>query len=347
MSEPAEHVISIKTATVLKVIGVILALGFLWIIRDILALLVVALFLAALMHPAARWGERHRIPRGATVLFIYLVLFALTILSFSLVIPTLLQQLGSLSRTVGSSALAISNGVHSLREFSDKYGLANNITAGLTSIQDGLSEAATGFLGAITNIFGGLVGFVVVLAMAFYMVVQDKDAVRVFRNIVPEPYQEKSANVLIQLEEKIGKWLGGQLILSLIVGVLYYIGLLVLGIDNPLALALFGAFIEFIPYLGPILGGIPIILVALSSSPIKALFALGLMVIVQQLESQIIVPKVMQKTLGLNPLVSIVAVLVGAKLFGIVGALLAIPVATALSVVLTEMYRHTQDTQSS
>lgn len=327
---------TIKTATVLNVVGILLVLVFLWMVREILLLLAVALFLAGLMHPAARWGARHRIPKGVTVTFIYILLFSLLATSLALIIPTVMQQAGSIAGVLG------------FQEVFDQ--VARNISAMVSSGaknfrsligQDGVT-AASGFFTVLTDIFGGLAGLAAVLVMAFYMVVQDQEAVRVFKNFVPDAYQEVSAQIILRVEEKIGRWLSGQLVLSLIIGVLYYIGLLVLGIDSALALALFAAFTEFIPYLGPILGGIPIVIVAFSVSPIKALFALALVIIIQQLENQIIVPKVMQRAVGLNPLVSILAVLIGAKLFGILGVLLSIPLATAVSVALSELYRFKQ-----
>jgi predicted PurR-regulated permease PerM len=116
--------------------------------------------------------------------------------------------------------------------------------------------------------------------------------------------------------------------------------LTVIGYDSALVLALFGGFTEFVPYLGPILGGIPVIIVgAASGSLFTVILGIVMLILIQQLENHIIVPKVMQKAVGLNPLVSIVALLVGARLFGIVGALLSIPVTTAVGVVLTELYR--------
>lgn len=347
MVSPHERVITIKTGTILKVIGVFLVLGFIWMIRDILLLVVAALFLAALMHPAARWGERRRIPKGVMVILIYFALFGLLALSMTLILPTLIQQVSSISPSLGSSISGtVIQFLNSLKEFTQQYDISKSFSSvGVGSFSQ-VSQTASQLFGALSNVFGGLAGFAVVLVIAFYMVVQEKDAVRIFRDIVPESYQEKSAGILKQVEEKIGKWLSGQLILSLIIGVFYYIGLLILGIDSPLALAIFASFTEFIPYLGPILGGIPIVLMAFGESPVKALFAMGLVVVIQQLENQIIVPKVMERAVGLNPLISIIAVLVGAKLFGVVGALLAIPVATSLSVMLSELYRYRQEQNS-
>jgi predicted PurR-regulated permease PerM len=339
MGMSQDRSLTIKTSTFLKVFGLIAVLWFAWLIRDILALVAGALFLAAVIHPIARWGATHKIPKGVTVLLVYVIMFGLFAMSFALLIPTILQQMNGLSHAVGSSFLTISSGVQSIRTFTEQYGLADNVSAGVVSLQGQLSETISRFVTALGNVFGGLAQLIIVLVMAFYMVVQDQDAIRVFRNFVPESYQETIANILIQVEEKIGRWLTGQLMLSLVIGVLYYIGLLVLGVDGALSLALFASFTEFIPYLGPILGGIPVVIVAFSDSPIKALLAFLLVLIIQQLENQIIVPKMMQKALGLNPLASIIAVLVGAKLFGVIGALIAIPIATAISVVLTELYR--------
>jgi predicted PurR-regulated permease PerM len=144
-------------------------------------------------------------------------------------------------------------------------------------------------------------------------------------------------NLVEAVQAKMGGWFRGQILLCFIIGLLYYIGLLIIGIESPLVLALFGGLTEFIPYLGPILGGIPIVFVAFVASPWKGLLALILLVIIQQAEGHFIVPKVMQKAVGLNPLISIIALLVGAQLYGILGALLAIPVATAVSVVYKEV----------
>lgn len=341
-----ERLVAIKITTIVKTVLVLLALGFLWLVRDVIALLFVALFLAALMHPTADWGAKRHIPKGLTVLLIYLILFALLGASLALIVPTLLNQVGNLSEVFRSLIVTISTGVQSVRALTEQYGFLNNLSSSVAALQQQASLAAGGVFNTLFGIFGGMAGLVVVLVMAFYMVVEEKEAVRLFQNLVPGKFQDISAKIISQVEVKIGQWLGGQLMLSLTIGILYYIGLLVLGVEGALTLAMFAGFLEFIPYLGPILGGIPVVIVALSDSPVKALLALGLVILIQQLENQIIAPKLMQKAVGLNPLVSIVAVLIGAQLFGLVGVLLAVPVATALSVILNEVYLLRHDKES-
>jgi len=217
--------------------------------------------------------------------------------------------------------------------------LGDNLQTGLQTLQAELAGFAGGLVGRVGDIIAGGVGLVVVLVMAYYMVVQEKDARRALQNFVPEEYQEIVSSVLKRVEEKIGRWLLGQISLCLIIGVMYYVGLLLVGSKGALVFAVWGGFTEFIPYLGPFLGAIPPVLLALTESPIKAVFTLLVIIVIQQSEGHIIVPKVMQKAVGLNPLVSISALLVGAKLYGLVGALMAIPVATAVSAVLSELYR--------
>ncbi|MBU4332000.1 AI-2E family transporter, partial [Patescibacteria group bacterium] len=138
------------------------------------------------------------------------------------------------------------------------------------------------------------------------------------------------------MQKKIGSWLRGQVILMIIIGILSYIGLLILGVRYALLLALFAGLMEIIPYIGPIFGAVPAVFIALTQSPIKGLLVIVLYLIIQQLENNLIVPKIMKRAVGLNPIVVILVILIGGKIAGIVGALIAVPVATAFSVMLKD-----------
>ncbi len=331
--------ISVDTWSILKVVLVLLALVILYFIRDVLALVCGALFLAALMHPAVEYFSSKKIPKGLTVIALYVLLLAVVAACLSLFIPLLIDQGSNILETIRQSWNALSGGVHWLQELSIRYGLGDNLQSGLESLQAQLAGMAGGLVGTVTDFVSGVVGLVVVLVMAYYMVVQQKEASRVLHDFVPEEYQEVVSSVLKRVEEKIGRWLLGQISLCLIIGVMYYVGLLLIGSKGALVFAVWGGFTEFIPYLGPFLGAIPPVVLALTESPLKALLTLIVIIVIQQSEGHIIVPKVMQKAVGLNPIVSIVALLIGAKLFGLIGALLAIPVATAVSAILSELYR--------
>lgn len=335
-----ERKIIIETSTVLKVIGILLVLGFVYLIRDILALLFIALFLAALMNPAAIYLAKKKIPKGLTVIVLYILLFGMAVLSVGLLLPTLIEQSATLLKSFGLSWQTLSEATDWLKRFSLE-GVRENIQAGFQVLESGqFSRAATAVFSTLTEVFGGIVGLIVILVMSYYMVVQEQEARNAFKNFVPDEYQELISAVLKRVQEKISAWLVGQIALCLIIGALYFIGLSIIGVPAALVLALWGGFTEFIPYLGPILGAIPAIVIGFSISPFVGVLTLIVLIVIQQAEGHIIVPKVMQKAVGLNPLVSIVALLVGAKLFSLVGALLAIPVATAVSAALSELYRH-------
>ena len=158
------------------------------------------------------------------------------------------------------------------------------------------------------------------------------------KTLLPPSYHSIATNVVGKVQEKIGQWLTAQFILCCIIALLTFIGLTIVGLPYALVLALFAGLLEFIPTIGPILSSIPALLVAFVQSPLTALFVLVVYVVVQQFENHIIIPQVMKRTVGINPLVSVVAILIGAKLVGFVGVLLAVPVATSMIVVIQELF---------
>jgi predicted PurR-regulated permease PerM len=156
-------------------------------------------------------------------------------------------------------------------------------------------------------------------------------------SVVPIRHQPYIMQLINRMQKKIGMWLRGQLILSLIIFALTYIGLLILGVKYALVLALIAGLTEFIPYLGPLLAAIPAVFLAFTQSPMLAVFVAVLYYVIQLTENNILVPKIMQKAVGLNPIVSIAVLLIGFQLAGVVGAILSIPVATAASVFFKDV----------
>jgi predicted PurR-regulated permease PerM len=341
-----ERIITISTTTILRTVAVLLILVFLWFVRDIVVVVFIAFILAALMLPFTKWMRKFHVPSTVSVLIFYLILFGGLTTIFILLIPQLVRQLGDLGALIGTSWNAAADGVSTVKSFVAQYGLEQNFELGMTSAQAYSGKLVGGVFSTISGLFGGIAAFILVLVLAYYMVVEERNAVQWFKNIIPDKYQEYASNLLFEVERKYSRWLVGQLSLCVIIGICDFIGLSILGIDGALILSLFGGFVEFIPYVGPILSGIVIALVALTQSPILAALSVILILIIQELENHILVPKIMQKAVGLNPVISIVALLVGAKLFGFVGVLLSIPVATAVSVVLMEYFKFVNDQKS-
>jgi len=191
----------------------------------------------------------------------------------------------------------------------------------------------------IGGFFTGLASILLVAALTFYMVVEEDAIKKMLRHVAPDEYQPFLSRLFSRIREKLGLWLRGQLVLSITVGLLYYIGLTILGVDYAAVLGLLAGVMELVPYIGPLIVGVIAIFLTFTQSGtlLQPLLVLGLLAVIQWCENNLLVPKIMQKAVGLNPIISIVALLVGARLAGIVGAILAIPVATALSVFVYEM----------
>jgi predicted PurR-regulated permease PerM len=177
---------------------------------------------------------------------------------------------------------------------------------------------------------------ITLFVLSFYLLVEWKTFVKLASSPFSGSQEKKVSNLIIKIEKGLGAWVRGQLALSIIVGVVTYIGLTILAVPYALPLALIAGIFEIIPLIGPIISAIPAILIGLTVSPAIALAAMALFIVVQQLENNLIVPMVMSKVVGLQPPVVIIALLIGAKLNGIGGAFLAIPVVIIAKIIFKE-----------
>ena len=170
------------------------------------------------------------------------------------------------------------------------------------------------------------------------MVVEEDAMKKLVWSVTPEKNQTYIIDLINRMQKKIGLWFRGQLLLCFTIFLLTYIGLSILGIKYALVLAILAGLTEFVPYLGPVIGAVPAVFLAFTQSPLLALFTLILYIVVQQVENNILVPKVMEKAVGINPIVSIAVLMIGFQLAGIVGAILSIPVATAAGVIIKDVF---------
>lgn len=329
--------ISITTGTMIKFLAVLGGLWFLWFIRDVVAIFFVALLLAALIEPFAAWLHKRHVPRGFGVLIVYVILFALIAGIIWLVVPPFVEQIQALGGGIVDVAGSARGAFDQILAFTEQYGLADNINSSVASYQEGITSAITHAFSTITGIFGGIAALILVLVLAFYMVVEENAAKRLFRHVTPKKYRPYISGLIGRMQDKLGAWLRGQIILMIVVGIMTYIGLLIIGVEYPLVLAVFAGIAEIVPYAGPIIAAVPAIVIAFTASPIKALIVVALYIGIQQLENSVLTPKIMQKSVGLNPVVSLFVLLVGFQLAGLVGALLAIPVATMLAVFIKDL----------
>jgi predicted PurR-regulated permease PerM len=205
---------------------------------------------------------------------------------------------------------------------------AKNAQDFLATFGDSLKGFSSGAVGAVSNLFGGVLAFVLTLVISFYLSVQ-KDGVQEFlRFVLPKSHEDYTLRLWHRVDIKLGKWLQGQLLLGVIVGTVVFIGLWFIGVPYALLLGLVAGVFEIIPIVGPLFSSVVGITVATIISPALGVFTAIFYLIVQQSESHILVPLLMKKVTGLNPVVVIIALLVGAKLGGVIGMLISVPLAT-------------------
>lgn len=312
---------------ILKVVLVVFGIGFIYAVRDVFVLLFFVLIIVAAFAPLVNQMSKV-IPRVLAVLILaILFLGVLTAIGF-LIIPTLVTQISQLAINLP----AIYN---HLAPFYQKLNLSvgsyQSYQATLLNLS---SHLTTGIYTTTLGFISGLVAVVTILVLSFYLLLE-QDGIRKFvHDLVPSDQETRIFDVIHKIGMKMGKWLQGQGIVMLVVGVADGIALSILGVPYILILAIWGGLTEAIPYIGPWLGLIPAVVIAFTVSPLKALFVLITYILIQQLEGHFLVPKIMGKAVGLSPVIIIIAILVGAKLAGLLGVIIAVPAAGALSVII-------------
>jgi predicted PurR-regulated permease PerM len=330
--------IHISTASVFKVLLVALLAIFLYLIRDVLVMVVFAVVIASAISPAVQWLQERGLPRAFAVFLIYIALFlGLAGILFILIRP-LAGELQNLSETLPAYFDRISLTVEEASTGSQAYQeLLNRVQEYLSQVSGTLQSTASNIFAALARLFGGITSAVIVLVLSFYLAAQERGIAMFVRSVTPVRHQSYILNLWARAQMKMGRWVRGQAILSLIVGLLVFIGLTIFGIRFSLLLALLAALFEIIPFVGPILAAIPAVALALLKSPVVALWTVLVYVIVQQLENAILAPKIMQRAVGLNPVIVILSLLIGGQLLGVAGIIIAVPVAAVAAEILRDI----------
>jgi len=329
--------ISIATWAIIKIIAIFLLFYFLFLIHGILVILFISLFLASAINPYVRWMQKLKIPRGIGVLIIYLFLTLLVYLTIYLIVPPITEQIGELTNNFPRYLEKAGFIFSALKNYSIQHGALDQIQNSLGAVSSGLQTAVYSIFSTITELFSGIFSFFLILVLTFYIVVEESAIKKLILSIIPDKRQSYVMNRIDKIQKKISLWLKGQLILCFSIFVLTYAGLSILNVKYALVLALIAGLTEIIPYLGPILGAIPAVFLAFAQAPILSLFVVILYYIIQLVENNILVPKVMEKTVGINPVISIIALLAGFKVAGIIGVILSIPIVVVISIFVKDI----------
>lgn len=335
-SSKEQVTISISTGSILKIIlfaFITLAVTKLW---EIILVVLTAIVLATFVEGGVQRFKKYKIGRTMSVVIIFGSLAAVMAGLFYLFVPLLVSEManviGIVSKYIPSSTEILSptnlkdaNAV--ISSFSDT---GSSLAEIAKSIQVASTKISGGFISVLSSAFGGMINFVLIFVISFYLSIQEKGIEKFLRIVTPLKNEAYIIDLWERSQRKIGLWIRGQLVLGLIVAVLTYLGLAILGVPSALILALLAGVFELIPF-GIFLAVIPAVSFAFIEGGISlALMVGGFYIIIQQFESYLIQPLVVKKVIGISPLVVILSVLIGAVLAGFWGLILAVPVAVSL-----------------
>jgi len=357
--------VNITPGSFFKGLLIILLFWFLFFIKDLVLVVLTAVVIASGIEPLILWFKKFKVSRLPAAIISYVIIFSIfSGLMFSFV-PSILNEASALltnlpryldsttlwnplnvsssdiivpQKVVGGIAERINNPQQIVKDISasdvttqirsSNFGLGDLIK----SIQDLTSNVTDGFVKIVSAVFGGLLSFLLIVVLSFYLLVQENGISKFLGLITPIRHEKYVIDLWKRSQIKIGEWMKGQLLLGIIIAILVYLGLVILGVENALLLSVLTGVLEIIPVFGPIIASIPAILTAFIGGGLtSALLVVGLYIIVQQFESQLIYPLVVKKIVGVSPIVVILALIIGAKLAGFLGVVLSVPLISAFT----------------
>ncbi len=316
--------VEVSHKTIIFTVVFLSSLWLLYEIRQIVVGLFVSIVLMSAINPLLGRMEKLKIPRALGIIFVYIFIFSLLGFVIAGIIPPLVAQ--------------TSKFLSGLPDFIKNIEVLGNIDKGIVENQLGQLRSLPGdFLKLGMAVFSNFIAIFAFLIITFYMLLERKNLNRYLYTFFGEKGEERAERIIAKMEEKLGGWVRAELLLMIIIGVTSYIGLRVIGLEYALPLAILAGLLELIPNIGPVVAAVPAVLIGLSVSPLTALVVGVFYFLIQQIENTLIVPQVMSKQAGVNPLVTIISLAVGFKLGGVFGAVLAVPIVLLIEIVFNEL----------
>lgn len=314
------------------IIFTVFFLAFVWFLAQIIQI-IIALFIAILLmtalNPAVDKLAKTKIPRPFAILIVYLLLVGVVVLGLAWIIPPFVDQATRLVNRFPAFVDQIGGWFESLGISGIDKSIIDSQISQVGNIPFDIVRFTVSFFSNIVLVFS-------VLVITFYLLIERKNLDKYLLILFGDDGEKRAKKFVDHLEARLGGWVRGEITLMSIIGVMTYIGLRLLGIPYALPLAIFAGILEALPNIGPVISAIPGVVIALTISPVMGLATAALYFLVQQLENSLIVPKVMQKATGVNPLVTILSLAIGFHLAGPLGAILAVPVVIVIHVLATE-----------
>ena len=324
-----QYVISIKT--ILTTFAILLAAYVVYRLGPVFAIILISTLIVLALEPLVKYFMKFTVwnrpvSRSLAVIQTYAIFIIAIVAVFTIGLPPVISQAQRLLMNLTSLLSGLNVPTDSVR---------------ITDVIPQLSQFTGNVFKTLTSGFMTLTSVFTILMLSIYMSLDWENLKHKLLSVFKEPLKEEMTNVVDEVETNVGHWVKGQLVLMFVIGTVTFVGLSVLRVDYPLALGLIAGLLEIVPILGPVIAAVLSAIIAFSADPIKGLAVLGLFAIIQQLENNILVPKIMQRVSGFSPLVILIALITGSNFFGVVGAIVAVPITMILAIVVKSVLRHT------
>ena len=328
---------------VLVAIGVVAALYFSYLVRSVIGLVLIAIFFAVAIAPAVNWLERRKVPRWAGILLVYVAIAGGIVGIGLLIVPPLVTGVETLSTNLDDYAEDLRNNP-TFRDYDDRYGITDKLQEQANQLPSKLGDAAGTLRDVTVGVFTRLVQLFSILVITFLLVKDGGRLLEFFYRQLPDVRARRFRKIAGDISDAISGYVFGNFVISILAGLVTYVTLRILGVPFALPLAILFGFFDLIPLIGATLGGIIVGLVVAFAAdfPIGVIVWVAVLIVYQQVENNLVQPYVYGKAVQLHPLIVIVAILIGAALLGVLGALIAIPTAAAVQAVVRDYwhYRH-------
>lgn len=346
--------INITPGSVITTILLLLGVFLIFVLKDLVLVVLTAVVIASAVEPGVLWFMRYGIPRVFSVFLVYTLAVGVLVGSLYFFLPPLLNEASTVfaeapeymktfelpeALKTGASFFSASSLATSTVGTSDSKGFFEFVQ----EVEQAFANSSEGVIRTVSTVFGGLFSFVLIVVLSFYFAVQETGVDDFLRVITPVRYQQYVLDLWRRSHMKIGLWMQGQILLSVLIAVLVYLGLTILGVPYALLLALLAGVFELVPVFGSILASLPGIAIAFADGGTTlALVVIGFYLIINQFQSNLIYPLVVKKIVGVPPLLVILALIAGAQLAGFLGIIIAVPLAAALQEFVNDIQRKKQ-----
>lgn len=320
-----QYKIEISHRTIIFTAVFVLFLQLVWLIRDLIFSLFIAFIIMSALKPIVNFLYEKKIPRILAVVIVYFLFLGLFVNGLSVIIPPLVKQSAQLLRNLPQIIADL------WPRLTDFFNLES-----LYQYLPGITGQAFNFA---VNIFSNALFILTTFFFGFYFLLEESLIKSMTTNFFDEKKAQRASVVFNQIERRLSSWFWGEMVLMFIVGLLNYVGLSLIGIKFALPLAVLAGVLEIVPNLGPTIAAVPAVIIGFSQSTFLGLAAFAVAFIVQQLENSFIVPLVMKKATGLKPIITLVALIIGGRLAGALGVILAIPATLVIETLLFEIIR--------